>query len=363
MISAMLTYRRAPRGEAVLGHGAYSWVFKATELESGKTVALKMSRVSKRVKRPMLQHETRLLQLLKGQAAIPLVYAYGQLEHFEYIAMEILGSSVAEHLNGPGAGVMLTTVVRIVDQVLAGLEPIHSLGIVHRDIKPSNLLCTLDDSTIKIIDFGISKPFSHGQPPSKYDPLKDRRAIIGSVSWASLNSHNGIELAPHDDLESLAYTALFLLRGSLPWHLRPRDEFQLRSQEIVRHMKSNCSGKDLSEGFPGDLLDYSRSLDFDQLPDYAKFRHGISDGPLDWTPCDPQTLTCILDEPQLEISEDEDEDNADYYAFLAEDSYCELDLDMWDSRQGERDRELTLPVEQEVYLDGCTPLIAQVGRS
>lgn len=127
-------------------------------------------------------------------------------------------------------------------------------------------------------------------------------------------------------------------------------------------MKACCSGKDLSEGFPGDLLDYSRSLDFGQLPDYAKFRHGISDGPLDWMPCVPQTPICILDEPQLDISEDDDEDDAEYYAFLAEDSYCELDLDMWDSRQGERDQELTLPVEQEVYLDSCTPLIAQVGR-
>ncbi|PBK77698.1 kinase-like protein [Armillaria solidipes] len=333
-----------------------------------------MSRVSKKVKRPMLQHETRVLQLLKGQAAIPLVYAYGQLEHFEYIAMEILGSSVAEkqkNMNVPGAGMMLTTVIRIVDQVLAGLEHIHSLGIVHRDIKPSNLLCALDDSTIKIIDFGISKPFSHGQP-SKYDPLKDRRAIIGSLSWASLNSHNGIDLAPRDDLESLSYTALFLLRGHLPWDPRPRKEFQLRSQEIVRLLKASCSGKDLSAGFPvdfGDLLDYSRSLDFDQLPDYgisrplfANWAEGISDGPLDWTPRDTHTPTYVLDDPQLEISEDEDGDDADYYAFLAEDSYCEMDLDMWDSRQGERDQELTLSVEQEVYLDSCTPLIAQVGR-
>ena len=77
---------------------------------------------------------------------------------------------------------------------LSGLQHIHSLGIVHRDIKPENLLCSLDDeSTIKIIDFGIAKPLS-GCRPNKYDPLAERRQIVGSLYWASLNSHNGIGL-------------------------------------------------------------------------------------------------------------------------------------------------------------------------
>lgn len=137
-------------------------------------------------------------------------------------------------------------------------------------------------------------------------------------------------------------------------------------------MKSSCSAKDLCAGFPvdfGDLLDYSRSLDFDQFPDYGRLRplftnltEAISDGPLDWTPSGQKTTACVLDEPQLEISEDEDGDDADYYAFLAEDSYYELDLDFRDNRQRERDKDLTLPVDQEVYLDSCTPLIAEVER-
>ncbi|KAG7445408.1 kinase-like protein, partial [Guyanagaster necrorhizus] len=251
-------------------------VFKATERGSDKVVALKTSRVSVRVKRPILRHEARILQLLKDHAAIPIVYGYGQLEHFEYIAMELLGPSIEQRVqnNERGIGVMLTTVTRIVDQVLAGLEHIHSLGIVHRDIKPDNLLCTLDNSTIKIIDFGLSKPVSQ-RHPSKYEPLKDRLAIVGTLSWASLNSHNGIDLSLRDDLESLAYTALFLLRGHLPWKPRPFLESPLRSQEIVRHIKTSCSGKHLSGGLPaefGDLLDHSRSLDFNELPDYGKFR-------------------------------------------------------------------------------------------
>ncbi|KAK0218469.1 putative casein kinase-1 hhp1 [Armillaria nabsnona] len=318
-----LTYRRAPRGKPLLGQGACSNVFKSTELESGKTMALKMSRVSTRVKRPILQHETRILQLLKGHESIPVVYAYGQLVHFEYMAMEILGPSVAEQQkkNDPETGLMLKSVIPIMDQVLAGLEHTHSLGILYRDIKPENLLCALDNSTIKIIDFGISKPISHG-PPNKYDPLKDRKTIVGSPTGQGF----------------------ILIMG--------------------------CSGKDLSSGFPvelGGLLDYSRFIDFGQLPDYRSFRRlfaaldeGISDGPRDWTSCDPQTTTCILDDPQLDIpglDQDSDLDDDDY-AFAAEDSYFEMDISIWE-RQRERDKDLTFLIEQEVYLDSCTPLIVQ----
>ncbi|KAK0199095.1 kinase-like protein [Armillaria mellea] len=258
-----------------------------------------MSRVSMKAKHLLLRHETRILQLLKGHATIPSVYAYGQLEHFECIAMEILGPGVAERQkkNGSGTGVMLTTVNRIMDQVLAGLEHIHSLGIVHPpDIKPENLLCALDNSTIQIIDFGISKPFSQGPLPSKSAPITLSINLIHSYICHTV------------DL----------------------------SHQIVQNMKSSCSGKDLSDGFPvqfGDLLDHS--LDFNQLPDYGMFRRlfaslagEASNGPFDWTPCYPKL-------------------------------YPGMDLDVWDLRRGERDKNLTLLAE-EADLDSCIPIIAEV---
>ena len=90
-------------------------VFQAVEANSGRTVALKKSRVSQRVKRTILRYESRILQLLQGHPGIPAIYGYGHLPHFEYLAMELLGPSIKDRTTGPLA---VTTVVRIVLQMV-----------------------------------------------------------------------------------------------------------------------------------------------------------------------------------------------------------------------------------------------------
>ena len=97
-----------------------SIVYRATEDVSGRLVALKKSRVSGTVKRPALRHEARTLQFLQGHPAIPAVYGYGHLEHFEYMSMESLGPSVAEQQKD-GAAVMVQTAIRVVDQAVRNM--------------------------------------------------------------------------------------------------------------------------------------------------------------------------------------------------------------------------------------------------
>lgn len=83
------------------------------------------------------------------------------------------------------------------------------------------------------------------------------------------------DLSARDDLESLSYIAFCSLRGTLPWKPRPRFEPQKLAQEAVRVLKSEHTGSSLGAGFPSefaDLLDYSRFLQYNQLPDYDRLK-------------------------------------------------------------------------------------------
>ena len=163
------------------------------------------------LKRTLLKYEAHIFKRLDGHPAIPKLYGYGHFEHFEYLAIELLGKSLSDKdkfalgfsiQKVSDIGVQLVrcfflviTVVpyRSLVMQLSALEHIHSHGIVHRDIKPQNILARYgtDFSHVYIIDFGLARPRLSGTP-RQVDLVKERINVVGTLAWASLNAYNGL---------------------------------------------------------------------------------------------------------------------------------------------------------------------------
>ena len=84
-----------------------------------------------------------------------------------------------------------------------------------------------------------------------------------------MNALLGIRLTRRDDLESLAYVLIYLMRGSLPWQRTGKSTTELLNVRIAITPSTLC------EGLPAEFevfLNYTRSLEFKQKPDYQYLR-------------------------------------------------------------------------------------------
>jgi serine/threonine-protein kinase Chk1 len=72
----------------------------------------------------------------------------GVIDFFAFILLE------------PDVGMPQAEAQRYFNQLLSGVEYLHSRGVAHRDLKPENLL--IDDAdNIKISDFGMATMFRY----------------------------------------------------------------------------------------------------------------------------------------------------------------------------------------------------------
>jgi serine/threonine protein kinase len=162
---------------------------------------------------------------------------------------------------------------------LSAVESLHDRHFVHRDIKPSNFMVQglqVDGvpPTIFLIDFGLARHFRN---PSTYlhIPFTANHSIVGTLAFTSVNGQQGYAQSRRDDLESLSYTIIYLVRGDLPWaHVSA-----LGDHEAVLRKKTQVTVEELCEGLPTPFYEFIihiRSLGFDQKPDYQHLRSILS---------------------------------------------------------------------------------------
>jgi serine/threonine protein kinase len=129
---------------------------------------------------------------------------------------------------------------------------------------------------IYIIDFGLSRRYRDSET-NIHIPFRDGLPLIGTVRYASVNALMGFELSRRDDIESLAYILIYLMRGSLPWQGTTKAE---KRQANVREKKLSMNPEVLCDGLPiafKKCLQYSRSLEFSERPDYQYLRGLFTD--------------------------------------------------------------------------------------
>jgi serine/threonine-protein kinase len=195
----------------LLGEGGMATIYRATDAELGRDVAVK-------VMRPEYGRDPGFIARFRQEAQaaarlshpnIAQVYDYGSDGGAPFIVMELVeGGDLASVIRERGP-LPVGAAARIAGQIADALEAAHARGIIHRDVKPSNVLLA-PDGRVKVVDFGIARALSEAQ-------LTLPGTTLGSVHYFSPEQARGEVVTQRSDIYSLGLVLWEMLTGRRTW--------------------------------------------------------------------------------------------------------------------------------------------------
>jgi casein kinase 1 len=220
---------------------------------------------SMRAEHPQLLAECKLYHMLHGDVhaadhGIPRVYSCGAEDEYNYLVMDLMGPSLESLLGQHSRKFGLKTVLMLMDQMILRIEYLHSRNLIHRDIKPDNFCMGINGQKEKlfILDFGLAKRYV--MPNGKHIPYKEGKCLTGTARYASINTHKGVEQACRDDMESIAYVAIYCLKGVLPWQDNRKIKSKADKYQKIKETKINTPVEVLCKGFPEEFVRYLQAV-------------------------------------------------------------------------------------------------------
>jgi tetratricopeptide (TPR) repeat protein len=223
-----LVLRERYRLDSEIGRGAMGVVFRGTDLELLRPVAVKVlaTRIGgtgqekgagvtgkgedgtgKRTDSDDMR--SRFLREARAAAAlnhpnIVAIYDVGEDQGFPFFIMELV--------DGPNLGQTppheLAKVIEFAGQICAALAHAHANDIVHRDLKPANVL--LSGTTIKLADLGLALP-------SRGSRISHAGTIVGTAAYMAPEQALGKTVDGRTDLYALGVVLYELTTGRVPF--------------------------------------------------------------------------------------------------------------------------------------------------
>ena len=199
----------------LLGSGGMGAVYRATEIATGRDVAIKVLHPLRASPTALARfdREAELLARFRHPNVVA-VHAHGKTATgVPYLVCERVAG---RHLDAHVAGRPPEEIMPLLRQLFVAVAALHAEGIAHRDLKPSNVLVD-EESRIKIIDLGVS--WGPG-----VQSLTQTGQFLGTPLYASPErlTATGDHDARRGDVWSLGVMAHELLTGELPFRRSDR---------------------------------------------------------------------------------------------------------------------------------------------
>lgn len=188
-------------------------VFRATDVQLHRDVALKVLPTHKNGKRTFLQEQF----VREARAAANLdhphivrVFEINEEKAYIYIAMELLEGGDLGSLVDASGPMDVPRACQLIAESAEALAAAHAVGVVHRDIKPANLMLSRH-GRCKLVDFGLA------DLGDASDGFRLPGKAIGTAHYMSPEVVDGDPATPLSDQYSLACTLWHLLIGKPPF--------------------------------------------------------------------------------------------------------------------------------------------------